>query len=55
MAYGRKKAEGYRREAASCLEAAERMSAAADLARLMEMAQRWLELAEAAESEDEPQ
>jgi len=55
MADGRKKAEDHRREAASCLEAAERMSAATDRARLMEMAQRWLELARAAESESEPQ
>jgi hypothetical protein len=44
-------AEVYRREAAACLEVAQRMSVAADRARLTEMAQRWLELAQKAERE----
>jgi hypothetical protein len=40
----------YRREAAACLEVAERMSLHSDGARMMEMAQRWLELAKNAEA-----
>jgi hypothetical protein len=43
----------YRRLAAECLEAAERMSLREDRSRLMEMAQRWLDLARKAEGEAE--
>jgi hypothetical protein len=43
------KAAEYRREAASCLQVAERMSVAADRLRMTEMAQRWLDLAKEAE------
>jgi hypothetical protein len=43
------KAEEYRREAAGCLQLAERMSDSADRARLLEMAQDWLDLAVKAE------
>jgi len=39
MAASKDKAEEYRREAASCLEVAERMSVHADRARMLEMAQ----------------
>jgi hypothetical protein len=46
------KAAEYRKLAASCLEVAERMSFKADRARMMEMAQRWLELAKQAEAAD---
>ena len=47
----------YRREAAACLQVAERMSVHADRAQMMEMAQRWLQLAKQAETsaaEDTP-
>jgi hypothetical protein len=40
------KAAEYRREAASCLEVAERMSLEADKQRMLDMALRWLDLAE---------
>jgi len=53
MKNGKDKAAEYRREAASCLEVAERMSLSADRARMMEMAQRWLDLAKKAE-DDQP-
>ena len=41
----------YRRLPAECLEVAERMSLREDRSRLMEMAQRWLDLARKAEGE----
>src|SRR5579862_9541367 len=40
----------YRRLAAECLEVAERMSLRADRARMIEMAQRWLDLAKKEEA-----
>jgi hypothetical protein len=43
-------AADYPRMAAQCIEAAERMSLRADRARLLEMAQRWLRLAQGAEA-----
>jgi hypothetical protein len=43
-------AADYPRMAAQCIEAAERMSLRADRARLLEMAQRWLRLAEGTEA-----
>jgi hypothetical protein len=46
------KAAEYRKMAASCMEVAERVSLKADRARMIEMAQRWLELAKLAESHD---
>jgi hypothetical protein len=39
----------YRRLAASCLQVAERMSFKEDRTRMIEMAQRWLDLAKQAE------
>jgi hypothetical protein len=42
----------YRRMAAQCQELAERMSLNQDRARLMRMAQRWLDLAETAEKKN---
>jgi len=47
------KAAEYRRQAAACLEVAERMSLRDDRARMLEMAQHWLELAQRAEAEGE--
>lgn len=47
------KAAEYRRQAASCIEVANRMSLAADRARMMDMAQGWLDLAKQAESKTE--
>jgi hypothetical protein len=44
-----KAAARYRKLAAQCLEMAERMSLNTDRARMMEMAQRWLDLAKQAE------
>jgi hypothetical protein len=49
MAMSKDKAEEYRRQAAACLEAAARMSLHSDRARLLEMAQHWLDLAVKAE------
>jgi hypothetical protein len=46
------RAAEYRRLAAECLEVAERMSLRADRSRMMEMAQRWLDLAKKAERSD---
>jgi hypothetical protein len=43
------KAAEYRRQAASCIQVAERMSVTDDRLRMMEMAQRWLDLARQAE------
>jgi hypothetical protein len=43
------KAAEYRRLAAGCIQVAERTSLAADRLRMMEMAQRWLDLAKQAE------
>ena len=45
------RAAEYRRLAANCLEVAERMSLWEDRARIMEMAQRWLDLARKEERE----
>jgi hypothetical protein len=45
------RAAEYRRQAAACLEVAERMSLNADRALMLEMAQQWLELARRAEAE----
>ena len=47
------KASEYRRLAAECLQIANNMSLNAERARLMEMAQKWLELAQKAEAEGE--
>lgn len=47
----RRRAEEYRRQAAACLEVAERMSLETDRARILEMARRWQELAQRAEDE----
>ncbi len=49
----RNKAQEYRRQAAACLEVAERMSLNADRALMLEMAQQWLELARKAEADAE--
>jgi hypothetical protein len=46
------KASDYRRFAAECMEIAYRMSANGNRARMMEMAQRWLDLAQKAEAEN---
>jgi putative IMPACT (imprinted ancient) family translation regulator len=43
-------AEQYRKMAADCIEVAQRMSLKDDRARMMEMAQRWLDLAQQAET-----
>jgi len=43
-------AEEYRRQAAACLEVAQRVSVQKDRERMTEMAQRWLELAQKAEA-----
>jgi hypothetical protein len=43
----------YRREAKACIDVAERISVREDRLRMMEMAQRWLELAQRAEDEAE--
>jgi len=45
------KSADFRRQAAACIEVAERVSLREDRARMMEMAQRWLELAQKAEAE----
>jgi hypothetical protein len=45
------KAAEFRRQAAACIEVADRMSLQEDRARMTEMAQRWLELARKAEAE----
>ena len=47
------RAAEYRRQAAACLEVAERMSLHTDRALMLEMAQHWLELAERAEAGEE--
>jgi len=44
------KTEEYRKMAASCIEVAQRMSLKDDRVRMMEMAQRWLDLAQQAET-----
>jgi hypothetical protein len=43
------KAAEYRKEAAACLEVAERMSLEVDKQRMLDMALRWLDLAEQAD------
>jgi hypothetical protein len=48
------KASEYRRLAAECLQIANTMSLNGERARLMEMAQKWLELAQKAEAEEQP-
>ena len=45
----RERAEQYRKEAQTCLDIARRMSPSADRARLVEMSQHWISLAEIAE------
>jgi hypothetical protein len=47
------KAAEYRRQAAACLEVAERMSVQDDRALMLQMAQHWLDLAQRAEAEGE--
>ena len=47
------KAAEYRRQAVLCLEVAERMSLRDDRARMIQMAQHWLELAQRAEAAGE--
>jgi len=44
------KSADFRRQAAACVEIAERMSLREDRARILEMAQRWLALAQKAEA-----
>jgi hypothetical protein len=44
------KTEEYRRMAADCIEVAQRMSLKDDRDRMLEMAQRWLDLAQQAET-----
>ena len=44
------KTEEYRKMAADCIEVAQRMSLKDDRVRMMEMAQRWLDLAQQAET-----
>jgi len=44
------KTEEYRKMAADCIEVAQRMSLKDDRARMMQMAQRWLDLAQQAET-----
>lgn len=50
MSTARARAEGYRKEAQTCIELAGRMSMLSDRARLIEMAQHWLRMAEIAEA-----
>jgi hypothetical protein len=47
-----KQAHEYRRQAALCLEVARRMSMERDRAGMMEMAQRWLDLARELEGQE---
>ena len=47
---GNDKTKEYRKMAASCIEVAQRMSLKDDRVRMMEMAQRWLDLAQQAET-----
>jgi hypothetical protein len=47
------KSADFRRQAAACVDIAQRMSLREDRARILEMAQRWLELAQKAESAEE--
>jgi hypothetical protein len=49
------KSAEFRRQAAACIDVAQRMSLLEDRSRMMEMAQRWLELAQKAEVIDEGQ
>jgi hypothetical protein len=49
------KSDDFRRQAAACLEVAQRMSLHEDRVRMMEMAQRWLDLAQQAEVGEEAQ
>ena len=50
MGDGKHKEADYRKQASACLEVAERMSLQEDRARMVEMAHRWLELAQKAEA-----
>jgi hypothetical protein len=50
LADERTKAAECLREAAACIEVAERMSVQTDRARMVEMAQRWLDMAKDAEA-----
>jgi hypothetical protein len=47
------KAEEYRKQAAACLQVAERVSLLDERARMLEMARHWLELARKAEADGE--
>lgn len=49
------KSADFRRQAAACLEVAQRMSLHEDRVRMTEMAQRWLDLAQQAEVGEEAQ
>jgi hypothetical protein len=53
MTSSKEKAAEFRRQAAACLEVAERMSLEEDRARMIEMAEHWFELARRAEAESE--
>lgn len=48
------KADDYRREAKTCLEMAERAEKKDDILKLLDMAQRWLELADREDGSCEP-
>ena len=49
------KSADFRRQAAACIEVAQRMSLREDRARMAEMAQRWLDLARQAEAAEDAQ
>jgi hypothetical protein len=51
MTSSKEKAAEFRRQAAACLEVAQRMSLEEDRARMIEMAEHWFELARRAEVE----
>jgi hypothetical protein len=46
------RAQGYRRKAAECLEAAKRLPVWEERERMLEAARRWLELAQIAEAQE---
>ena len=50
MSTAHARAEGYRKEAQTCFDLADRMSMNSDRARLIEMGQHWLRMAEMAEA-----
>jgi hypothetical protein len=53
MGDGKDRAAEYRKQAAACIEVADRMSLRDDRTRMLETAQHWLELAQRAEAEGE--